>query len=152
MKNAPESWTEIVRRGYLSGLKETLKAESIPIILDYVKPGHNDYLRRTAPGLLADLGKKHKKKYPNIKDVIEGLLYDRSYRVQIAAINAARGYDSSDLIPSLQKLAEGHVDSGIVRPLRSSPFRSQSRNLRERTRTSRIDCQKWKPCLRKMNR
>lgn len=115
IKSAPESWTEIVRRGYLSGLKETLKAEAIPIIMEYVKPGHQDYLRRTVPGLLADLGKKYKKKCPNIKDVIEGLLHDKSYKVQVAAINAARGYDSSDLVPSLQKLADSHVDAGIVR-------------------------------------
>lgn len=115
IKTAPRSWTEIVRRGYLSGLKETMRVDAISVISDYVNPGHDDYLRRTAPGLLAELGKKFKKKHPDIKDLIEGLLHDRSYRVQVGAINAAKGYGSPDLIPSLRKLAEGHVDSGIVR-------------------------------------
>ncbi|MFW9920758.1 MAG: HEAT repeat domain-containing protein, partial [Candidatus Thorarchaeota archaeon] len=115
IKGAPDSWTEIVRRGYLNGLKETQKAEAIPVISEYTKPGHDDYLRRTAPVLLADLGRKNKKKHPAVKDIIEGLLHDRSYKVQIAAINAARGYGSAELIPSLQKLAEGHVDSDIIR-------------------------------------
>jgi aminopeptidase N len=115
LKEAPETWTEIVRSGYLSGLKETGKEETIPIIKEYVKPGHDDYLRRIAPGLLAVLGKKFKKKHPEVKDVIEGLFHDKSYKVQLNAINAAKGYGDASLIESLTKLAEGHVDADIVR-------------------------------------
>jgi aminopeptidase N len=115
LKDAPETWTEIVRSGYLSGLKETGKEEAISIIKEYVKPGHDDYLRRAAPGLLAFLGKKHKKKHPEVKDVIEGLFHDKSYKVQLNAINAAKNYGDSTLIGSLTKLAEGQVDADIVR-------------------------------------
>jgi HEAT repeat protein len=115
LETAPESWTEIVRRGYLSGLKETEKADAIPIITEYTKPGHHDYLRRTAPGLLAVLGKKFKKKHPQVKDIIQGLFYDKSYKVQIGAINAARAYGDAGLIGPLRKLAKGQVDADIIR-------------------------------------
>ncbi len=115
IRKAPETWTEIVRRGFLSGLKETGKREAIQIIVEYTKLGHDDYLRRTAPGLLATLGKKYNKKHPEVKDVIEGLLHDRSHKVQVGAISAARAYGDSSLIPSLNKLAEGHVDADIIR-------------------------------------
>jgi FtsZ-binding cell division protein ZapB len=115
LKTAPESWTEIVRRGYLSGLKESEKAEAISIISEYTKTGHHDYLRRTAPGLLAALGKKFKKKHPRVRDIISGLFHDKSYKVQVGAINAARIYGDAGLIDPLQRLAEGHVDADIIR-------------------------------------
>ncbi|MHA1907399.1 MAG: M1 family aminopeptidase [Candidatus Thorarchaeota archaeon] len=120
IKTAPETWTEIVKSGYLSGLKETGKEEAIPIIKEYVKPGHDDYLRRITPGLLAILGKKYKKKHPEVKEIIEGLFHDKSYKVQLNAINAAKGYGDASLIGSLTKLAEGHVDADIVRLARLS--------------------------------
>ncbi len=120
LKSAPQTWTEIVRRGYLNGLKETGNAKAIPIIAEYTKTGHDDYLRRTAPGLLAVLGKKHKKKHPEVKGIIEGLFHDKSYRVRIGAISAAKTYGDAGFIPSLRKLAEGHVDSDIIRMARVS--------------------------------
>ena len=120
VKTVPSSWTEIVKRGYLSGLKETGKAEAIPIIKEQTKPGHHDYIRRSAPIQLAALGKKHKKKHPEVKEIIEKLLYDRSFRVQMGAIAASKAYGDAGLIPSLSKLAESSVDSSIIRGARES--------------------------------
>ncbi|MFW9849018.1 MAG: M1 family aminopeptidase [Candidatus Thorarchaeota archaeon] len=120
VKTAPSSWTEIVIRGYLSGLKETGKVEAIPIIKEYIKPGTDDYIRRNVPAQLAVLGKNNKKKHPEIKDLIEKLLYDRSYRVQMGAIAASKAYGDAGLIQSLSKLAESSVDSGIIRGAREA--------------------------------
>ncbi len=120
LRTTPASWSEVVRRGYISGLKETGKMKAIPILTEYIKPGHDDYIRRTTPAHLAAIGKDHKKEHPEIKDLIEGLFHDKSYRVQSAAINAAKDYGDATLIPSLEKLAEGHVDSGTIRLARTA--------------------------------
>ncbi len=120
VKTAPSSWTEIVIRGYLSGLKETGNVEAIKIIKEYIKSGTDDYIRRNVPAQLAVLGKNNKKKYPEIKDLIEKLLYDRSYRVQMGAIAASKTYGDAGLIQSLSKLAESSVDSGIIRGAREA--------------------------------
>ncbi|MFW9909163.1 MAG: M1 family aminopeptidase [Candidatus Thorarchaeota archaeon] len=120
LKTASPSWTEIVRRGYISGIKETGKSEAIDILKEYVKPGIPDEIRRTAPMELAFLGKKFKKKHPEVKEIIEKLLYDRSYKVQIGAINASRTYGDAGLIPSLKKVAESYTESDIIRGAREA--------------------------------
>ncbi|MDF1537278.1 MAG: HEAT repeat domain-containing protein, partial [Candidatus Thorarchaeota archaeon] len=118
IKDVPSTWTEIVKRGYLSGIKETEKEEAIEIIVEYTRPGVPDYIRREVPAKLAALGKRYKKKHPEIKSVLETLLYDKSYRVQMGAISATKVYGDSSLLPALTKLAESSVESGIVRSAR----------------------------------
>ncbi|TFF94014.1 hypothetical protein EU546_05490 [Candidatus Thorarchaeota archaeon] len=115
IEGVTESWHEIVRQGYLNGLIETEEEEAIDILYRYMRPGVNDYLRRTAPKGLARLGKRHRKKYPEIKGHLENLLTDKSYRVQIAAIVATKEYEDAALISSLRKLAESAADSTVVR-------------------------------------
>ncbi len=118
IKDVPSTWTEIVKRGYLSGIKETEKEEAIDILIEHTKPGVPDYIRREVPGTLAVLGKRYKKKHPDIRSILEKLLYDKSYRVQVGAISAAKDYGDSSLLPALTKLAESSVESGIVRSAR----------------------------------
>ena len=43
------------------------------------------------------------------------MFYDKSYKVQLNAINAAKTYGDASLVGSLTKLAEGEVDADIVR-------------------------------------
>ncbi len=120
LKNAPESWHNIVRQGYLEGIAATEREEAIPVIREYMRVGTDDYLRRTVPGALARLGKKHKKKYPEILSDITTLLNDRSYRVQLAAILAAKEYGDSTIISDLERIAESSVESTVVRYAREA--------------------------------
>ena len=120
LENIVSSWTEIVIRGYLAGLAATEKEEVIDIIKEYAEFGHDDAVRRAVPGLLAQLGKRYKKERPEIRDVLEKLLRDNSYRVRLYSIIAAKSYEDASLTPALSKLAEGEVESTIVRYARES--------------------------------
>ncbi len=120
LKNAPDSWHNIVRQGYIEGLAATEREEVISIIREYMKIGTDDFLRRTVPRALARLGKRHKKTHPEILNDIMSLINDKSYRVQIAAILASKEYGDSTAIPALQRIAEISVESSIVRYAREA--------------------------------
>ncbi|TFG14365.1 hypothetical protein EU537_04070 [Candidatus Thorarchaeota archaeon] len=120
LKNAPESWHNIIKQGYLKGLGETDKEKAIDIVKKYLEKGTDDYLRRIIPELLVKLGKKYKKKHSDIKEILEKLLYDKSYRVRGAAILATKTYGDSSLISTLTRIAETEVESSLVRAARVS--------------------------------
>jgi aminopeptidase N len=120
LKSAPPSWHSIVQQGYLNGLAATEKEAVIDILLEYSKAGKPDELRRLVPGLLAKLGKRYKKKHPEIKSKLEKLLEDRSYRVRIMALIATKSYEDSSLIPTLRKIAETEARASYVRYAREA--------------------------------
>jgi cell division protein FtsB len=120
LKYAPPSWHSIVQQGYLNGLAATEKEAVIDILLEYSKAGKPDELRRLVPGLLAKLGKRYKKKHPEIKSKLEKLLEDRSYRVRIMALIATKSYEDSSLIPTLRKIAETEARASYVRYAREA--------------------------------
>ncbi|MHA1587404.1 MAG: HEAT repeat domain-containing protein, partial [Candidatus Thorarchaeota archaeon] len=118
LKIAPPSWHYLVQQGYLAGLAATEKEEAIAVLREYMVLGTPDELRRVVPGHLAKLGKRYKKKHPEIGSDIEKMLNDRSFRVQVYAIIAAKTLEDAALIPVLQKLAESEVGAGVIRRAR----------------------------------
>lgn len=132
IKRVPDSWHSLIEQGYLEGLIATENEEAIGILLEYAKSGRDDYikrlvpggkddyLRRLAPGGLASLGKRYRKEHPEIRDELIKLIHDRSYRVQINAILAAKAYEDSSLIPTLSRTAESSVEATLVRYAREA--------------------------------
>ncbi|MHA1652508.1 MAG: M1 family aminopeptidase [Candidatus Thorarchaeota archaeon] len=120
MKTTPSSWHNIIMQGYLNGIVETEREEAIDVVREYMPPGVDDYLRRIVPRALARLGKRHRDKHPEIRSDIERLLNDRSYRVQVAALLAAKEYEDAALIPTLSKIADAAVESTVVRYAREA--------------------------------
>ncbi|HDD67157.1 MAG TPA: hypothetical protein ENG31_00865 [Candidatus Thorarchaeota archaeon] len=120
MKTTPSSWHNIIMQGYLNGIVETEREEAIDVVREYMPPGVDDYLRRIVPRALARLGKRHRDKHPEIRSDIERLLSDRSYRVQVAALLAAKEYEDAALIPTLSKIADAAVESTVVRYAREA--------------------------------
>ncbi len=118
IKEAGDSWNEVVRKGFIDGIAATEKEAAIKTLRDYVRVGVDDVLRRAAIVHLAKLGKKFKKKHSDVKEDILKLLHDNSYRVRLAGINAAKAYEDASLLTALQKIAEGEVESTIVRSAR----------------------------------
>jgi len=118
LKNCPESWHDIIEIGVLEGLTATEKKEVIDIVKNYLKLGTSDWIRRQVPIMLATLGKRYKKEYPEILSILENQLQDNSYRVVQSSISAASKYEDTALIPVLSKLAETAAESGIVRGAR----------------------------------
>jgi len=134
LNDCPESWHDIIEIGVLEGLTATEKKEVIEIVKKYLKLGTSDWIRRQVPVMLATLGKRHKKEYPEIRSILENSLQDNSYRVQQFAISAASKYEDSELIPALSKLAETAAESGIVRGARVA-----IRNLSKKKQPEEID-------------
>jgi hypothetical protein len=120
LKKVPRSWTEIVARGYLEGLAATEDKAVLDTLKKYTELGIDDQVRRQAVVLLAKVGKMHKKRLPTVKDEIEKLLHDRSYRVRVGAISAAKAYGDAALLPALSTIADTEVESTIVRYAREA--------------------------------
>ncbi|TXT57066.1 MAG: hypothetical protein BAJATHORv1_20666 [Candidatus Thorarchaeota archaeon] len=118
IRKAPSSWRDMIEVGYLQGIAATEDKRAIKIIREYTALGVSDHIRRAAPLLLAKLGKRHKKQNPQIKEELEKMLHDNSYRVKLGAISAAKTYGDAALIPALTRLAESEVESIIVRQAR----------------------------------
>lgn len=98
------SWTDIVLRGYLSGIAATEKEKAIDILLPYFEVGKSDYCRREVIVHLAKVGKLCKKEHPEIKTILEKtLLNDKSHRVIRGTISAISSYGDASLIPSLNQ-------------------------------------------------
>ncbi len=134
LRDCPESWHDIIEIGVLEGLTSTEKKEVIDIIKKYLELGTSDWIRRQIPIMLATLGKRYKKEFPEICSILENNLHDNSYRVQQFTISAASKYEDSTLIPALSKLAESAAESGIVRGARVA-----IRNLSRKKQPEEID-------------
>ncbi|MEM2143682.1 MAG: M1 family aminopeptidase, partial [Candidatus Thorarchaeota archaeon] len=115
LKRSPQSWHNVIIQGIVEGLVATEKEEAIAVLLELLRPGTDDYVRRVVPRGLAVLGRRYKKEHPEIKEELIKLLNDASYRVRVNAILAAKEYEDPELIPALQRLADGEVDSTLVR-------------------------------------
>ncbi len=109
------SWHHIIKQGYLQGIAATEKEEAIPVLLDHLKAGQPDELRRVIPMLLAKLGRRYKDNHPEVKDVLVRLIDDRSFRVRAAALLAAKEYEDPSLVSSLQRVAAAEVEGRFVR-------------------------------------
>ncbi|TFH03628.1 MAG: hypothetical protein E4H14_16385 [Candidatus Thorarchaeota archaeon] len=134
LKNCPTSWHDVIEIGCLQGLAATEKEEVIDIAKKYLKLGTSDWIRRNIPGILAKLGKRYKKDYPEIRSILENSLQDNSYRVQQYSIIATSEYEDAALIPTLSKLAETAAESGLVRGARVA-----IRNLSKKKQPKEID-------------
>ncbi|MGY5880610.1 MAG: M1 family aminopeptidase [Candidatus Thorarchaeota archaeon] len=134
LKNCPVSWHDIIEIGCLEGLAATEKEEVIDIAKGYLKLGTSDWIRRQIPLILAKLGKRYKKDYPEIRSILETSLLDNSYRVQQFSITATSRYEDAALIPALSKLAETAAESGLVRGARVA-----IRNLSKKKQPKEID-------------
>lgn len=115
LQEAPESWHHIIKQGYIQGLGEIEKEEAIDNIMPYLEVGTPDELRRTVPKVLAKLGKRYKKKRPEIKSELEKLLDDESYRVKVMTLLAVKDYGDASLIPVLRNIAERAVMARVIR-------------------------------------
>ena len=134
LKNCPSSWHDVIEIGCLQGLAATEKEDVIGLVKPYLKFGTSDWIRRHIPGILAKLGKRYKKDYPEIRSILEKFTMDNSYRVQQYSIPATSVYEDAALIPALSKLADTAAESGIVRGARVA-----IRNLSKKKQPKEID-------------
>ena len=137
LKDCPESWHDIIEIGVLEGITATEKKEAVDIIKKYLKLGTSDWIRRQTPLMLATLGKRYKKEYPEILSILENNLQDNSYRVKQYTVSAVSKYEDASVIPALTMLADTAAESGLVRGARVA-----IRNLSKKKEPKEIDSMK----------
>lgn len=144
------TWNGTVEAGAARGLAELTDARAVDALLDAVRLGSDEGLRRAAAGALARAGALLYGERTRIVDAVVQLLDDPMFLVQLAAIAAAEQLEDTRVLPSLDRLARSGFDGRVRRdaaeaairireaqriPSQVSALRSDLDTLREEQRT-----------------
>lgn len=144
------SWNGTVEAGAARGLAELADPRAVAPLLDAVRPGRDEGLRRAAAGALARAGALLYEERTRIVDAIVQLLDDPAFLVQLAAIAAAEALEDPRALGALDRLAATGFDGRVRRdaaeaamhireaqkvPSQVSALRSDLDTLREEQRT-----------------
>lgn len=144
------SWNGTVEAGAARGLAELGDARAADALIDTIRLGVDEGLRRAAAGALARMGALVFPERSRIVDAIVQLLDDPMFLVQLAAIAAAESLEDARALPALDRLASSGFDGRIRRdaaeaairvreaqkvPSQVSALRSDLDTLREEQRT-----------------
>jgi aminopeptidase N len=144
------TWNGTVEAGAARGLAELADARAVDALLDAVRLGRDEGLRRAAAGALARAGELLYSERARIVDAIVELLDDPMFLVQLAAIAAAETLADPPALPALDRLATIGFDGRVRRdaaeaairireaqkvPSQVSALRSDLDTLREEQRT-----------------
>jgi len=144
------TWNGTVEAGAARGLAELAQARAVDVLIDAVRLGHDEGLRRMAAGALARAGELIYSERSRIVDTILQLLDDPMFLVQLAAIAAAERLEDPRALAALDRLATSGFDGRVRRdaaeaairireaqkvPSQVSALRSDLDTLREEQRT-----------------
>ena len=147
---ARRTWNGTVEAGAARGLAELADARAIDLLLDAVRLGRDEGLRRATTGALARVGALVYPERTRVVDAIVQLLDDPMFLVQLAAIAAAESLEDPRALPALDRLAVSGFDGRVRRdaaeaairireaqkvPSQVSALRSDLDTLREEQRT-----------------
>ena len=147
---ADRTWNGTVEAGAARGLAELADARAIDVLLEAVRLGRDEGLRRAVAGALARLGVLVYAERSRVIDAIVQLLDDPMFLVQLAAIAAAESLEDTRALPALDRLAGSGFDGRVRRdaaeaairirdaqkvPSQVSALRSDLDTLREEQRT-----------------
>jgi aminopeptidase N len=144
------TWNGTVEAGAARGLAELADVRAVDALLDAVRLGRDEGLRRAAAGALARTGELVYSERARIVDAIVELLDDPMFLVQLAAIAAAEALQDVRALAALDRLATIGFDGRVRRdaaeaairireaqkvPSQVSALRSDLDTLREEQRT-----------------
>jgi len=144
------TWNGTIEAGAARGLAELGDARAVDALLEAVRPGRDEGLRRAAAGALARAGELLYSERTRIVDAVVQLLDDPMFLVQLAAIAAAERLEDVRALPALDRLARSGFDGRVRRdaaeaairireaqkvPSQVSALRSDLDTLREEQRT-----------------
>jgi aminopeptidase N len=114
------SFQEVVAAGAVEGMSENLSPKAYEIIEPLTRYGQPVFLRRAAVVALAKLAEPAQKKTEAI-DVISELFRDPLFRIQYAAIEAARVLGDRRIIPSLEStpFLDGRAQRAALEAIRA---------------------------------
>ena len=144
------TWNGTVEAGAARGLAELADPRGVDALLEAIRLGRDEGLRRATAGALARAGELLYPERARIVDAILQLLDDPMFLVQLAAIGAAEALGDERALPALERLASTGFDGRVRRdaaeaairireaqkvPPQVSALRSDLDTLREEQRT-----------------
>ncbi|MGD0967640.1 MAG: M1 family aminopeptidase [Candidatus Aquilonibacter sp.] len=117
------TWNGTIEAGAARGLAELADARAIDVLLEAVRLGRDEGLRRATAGALARLGTLVYAERTRVVDAILQLLDDPMFLVQLAAIAAAESLEDTRALPALDRLAVSGFDGRVRRDAAEAAIR-----------------------------
>lgn len=117
------SWNGTVEAGAARGLAELADPRAIDPLLEAVRLGRDEGLRRAAVGALARAGQLLYEARARVVDAIVQLLDDPMFLVQLAAIAAAETLEDPRALSALDRLANSGFDGRVRRDAAEAAIR-----------------------------
>ena len=117
---ARESFQDVIRQHTLRGLAELRDPRALAILVEWCKygHGHSSFVRRAAADALARHAEGREGDTREAREVLELLLDDPDFRVQMTAIGALSMLGDARAVPALSRTAERDLDGRIKRRCR----------------------------------
>ncbi|MBV8116708.1 MAG: HEAT repeat domain-containing protein [Candidatus Eremiobacteraeota bacterium] len=112
---ASRTWNSTVESGALRGLAELADPRALSLAIDACAPANDEGLRRAAAAAIARIGQLVEEARTRVVAILEELLDDPTFLVQLAALRAAETLGDTRLLPALDRLAQTAFDGRIRR-------------------------------------
>ena len=112
---AERTWNGVVESGAAIGLAELADARAVDLLVEAVRLGQEEGLRRTATAALARAGELLVDARARVVDALARLLDDPMFLVQLAAIAAAESLGDERLLGDLDRLSSSGFDGRVRR-------------------------------------
>ncbi|HEV7178481.1 MAG TPA: HEAT repeat domain-containing protein, partial [Candidatus Baltobacteraceae bacterium] len=117
------SWNGTVEAGAVRGLAELADARAVDAIIEATKLGRDEGLRRAAVASIGRSGEVVGEARTKVADVLNGLLDDPMFLVQLAAIAAAESLEDQRLLGTLDRLSSNAFDGRVRRDAMEAAMR-----------------------------
>lgn len=117
------TWNGTVEAGAVRGLAELADSRALPLLLDAARDEGDEGLRRTAAGAIGRTAELVEEARTSAVRRLEELLDDRTYLVQIAALQAAEALGDARLLPGLDRIAQTAFDGRTRRDAQEAAIR-----------------------------
>ncbi|HVR45157.1 MAG TPA: M1 family aminopeptidase [Candidatus Binatia bacterium] len=117
------TWNGAVESGAVRGLAELSDARALPIVLEALRPGESDGLRRAATSALGRIGALVEDERTRVADELEQRLDDASFPVAVEAIATAEKLGDARLLPALDRLSTQAFDGRLRREAMEAAIR-----------------------------
>ncbi len=111
-----QSWNDVIKSGVLAGIAQLQTDESIHLLKEHAKYGHEEQSRLSAIRNLGLTGKGRK----DVLDFLTECTKEKSILVQLYSVAALGDLGDERAIPVLEEMTKGHRDGRIKRYARES--------------------------------
>jgi aminopeptidase N len=158
------SFNDVIAAGAIDGMASTLNPDAYELVRPLVRYGQPQFIRRAAVEAVAKLAEPAKKTRETL-ELLQGLLRDPQFRIQMAAVSAARELGDVRLVGALE--ATPFRDGRLIRAAREAAralrqdeargqaiasMRDEVERLKEETRGLKERLERLEPKIRPRKR